>query len=93
MPKIKNLEGLTTEEINAELNNGAKFVMFQYCISIILLTFKRSSNIYFVKAGQSSVKHSIGFTIITALFGWWDFHGAQFTLYKPCTLICLAEQT
>lgn len=71
MAKIKNIEGLSSDEINNELNNGAKFIVFQYCFSIIVMTFKRGSDIYFVKTGESTVKHSIGFTLITLIFGWW----------------------
>lgn len=71
MAKIANINGLTIAEINQELSNGAKFVMFRYCVSILVLTFRRSSNIYFVRAGESAAKHSITFSIITFLFGWW----------------------
>ena len=71
MAQIKNIEGLTVEEINLELSRGAKFVIFRYCISIILMTFKRSSDIYFIKAGESTIKYSIGFTLLTFFLGWW----------------------
>ena len=56
MAQIKNIEGLTVDEINRELSNGAKFVVFEYCISIVVMTFKRGGNIHFIKAGQSTVK-------------------------------------
>lgn len=71
MVKIKNIEGLTFYDINRELNNGAKFVIFIYCYSIIIMTFKRSSDIYFIRAGESTLKYSIRYIIITLLFGWW----------------------
>jgi hypothetical protein len=71
MAQIKNIEGLTNEEINNELRNGAKFVIFQYSISIIVMSFKRNSAIYFIRAGQSTTKHSIGYTILTCVMGWW----------------------
>ena len=71
MAEIKNIEGLSIDDINRELSNGAKFVIFEYCFSIIILTFKRGSDIYFIKAGESTVNHSIGFTLITLIFGWW----------------------
>ena len=71
MAEIKNIEGLTVEDIHKELSRGAKFVAFQYCFSIIIMTFKRGSDIYFIKAGESTIKHSIGFTLITLIFGWW----------------------
>jgi hypothetical protein len=71
MAQIKNIEGLTVSDLNHELSRGGKFVVFQYCISIIFMTFKRGSSIYFIRSGESTVKHSIGFTLLTFVFGWW----------------------
>ncbi|MEZ4774585.1 MAG: hypothetical protein R3D00_15475 [Bacteroidia bacterium] len=71
MPQIKNIEGLTTGEINRELREGAKFVIFQYCISIVLMTFKRGSDIYFIRADESPLKYSFGFTLLSLVLGWW----------------------
>ena len=71
MAAIKNIEGLSVNDINRELSNGAKFVVYQYCFSIIVMTFKQGSDIYFIKAGESALKYSIGFTLITLIFGWW----------------------
>ncbi len=73
MSQINNIQGLSTEDINWELNNGAKFVVFQYCISILIMTFRRNSDVYFIKAGESTTKHSIGFTLLTFFIGWWGF--------------------
>ena len=71
MASIKNIEGLTVDELNRELRNGGKFVVYEYCISIIVMTFKRGSDVYFVKAGESTIKNHIGLTILTFLLGWW----------------------
>jgi|GEM_PF-3812882 len=38
---ISGLEGLSDEDITFELNKGAKFVRYGYCISIILMSFRR----------------------------------------------------
>lgn len=73
MASIKNLDGLTTEEINRELAHGARFVMFQYTISVVVMTFRRSSDIYFVKAGESAVVKGLPFTFLSLVFGWWGF--------------------
>ena len=71
MAQIKNLEGMTTNDLARELDQGGKFVVFQYAISVIFMSFKRSSDIYFVKAGESGFKHGIGFSLISLLLGWW----------------------
>jgi hypothetical protein len=69
--KIKGIEGLTQEQIQMELQRGAKFVMYQYCISVLVMTFKRPSSIYFIRAGEGSIGKGIGFSGLTLLLGWW----------------------
>jgi len=69
--KIQGTEGLTTQEINDELANGAKFVVYRYCISVIILTFRRNSDIYFIRSGQNSVVKGLGWTFLTLFLGWW----------------------
>jgi hypothetical protein len=71
MAAIKNMDGMSDADINQALNEGAKFVLFQYCISILIMTFKRSSAIYFVRAGESTISKSLPFTLISFFFGWW----------------------
>jgi hypothetical protein len=69
--KIQGIEGMTGTELSIELQQGGTFVIFQYCISILVLTFKRSSNIYFIRAGESAVGKGLVFSLISFLLGWW----------------------
>ena len=69
--KIIGIDGLTHEQIGEELNNGGKFVVYRYTISIIILTFRRSSDIYFIRPGQNAVVKGLGWTALTFLLGWW----------------------
>src|SRR3954463_3487658 len=62
---------MTVDRLTSQLGRGAKFVSFQYCVSVVILTFKRPSAIYFVPAGESAVTRGIGFTLIPLLAGWW----------------------
>lgn len=71
MAQIQGMEGLTNEQVSHELRNGAKFVMFKYCISIVVMTFNRTSDIYYIRPGESSFKHGIGWTLLTLVLGWW----------------------
>ena len=71
MSKIKNLDNLSDAEISQEMAKGGKFVIFEYAISLLIVTFKRSSDVYFIKAGESTFKYSILFTLVTIVFGWW----------------------
>jgi len=39
--KIKGIETLSPDQLRHEIERGGRFVIFQYCISIVVLTFKR----------------------------------------------------
>ena len=69
--KINGAEGMTIEDIELELDKGGRFVVFQYCISILIMTFRRVSDIYFIKAGEFTFGLSIKYTLVSLLFGWW----------------------
>jgi len=68
---IKGIENLSVDEINAELQKGAKFVVFQYCISIVVMSFKRSSGIYFIPSGTSAASKAAPWCALSLLVGWW----------------------
>lgn len=69
--KVIGIEGMTAEEIRNEITRGGIFVVYQYCFSIIVMTFVRSSSIHFIKSGQDRAAKAAPFTLLTWLFGWW----------------------
>lgn len=68
---IKGLDGLSDERINFELQKGAKFIVYEYCISILIMTFKRPSQLHFIKADESRFAAGIVYAVISLFFGWW----------------------
>jgi hypothetical protein len=69
--KIQGIDGLSQSEIDFELQRGAKFVLFQYCVSVVVLTFKRPSDIYFIRSGENAVVKGLPFTLLSLVAGWW----------------------
>jgi hypothetical protein len=69
--KIIGIEGMTDEQVRGELERGGRFVIFQYCISVLVMTFRRGSSIYFIRAGRSAAGRAFGYSLISLLFGWW----------------------
>jgi len=47
---------------------GEKFVVYQYCISVLIMTFNRSSNIYFVPGSESRVLKGLGFSLLSSFW-------------------------
>jgi hypothetical protein len=72
MSKILGLEDIKSDgELQQELQQGGKFVVYQYCISVLILTFKRSSNVYFIRHEENAVIKGLPFTLLSLVLGWW----------------------
>ena len=71
MSQIRNIENLTIEQVQDEIIRGGKFVTFPFAVSIIVITFRRSSDIFFVKAGENAMQYGWTSFLITLFFGWW----------------------
>ena len=68
---IQGIKDLTPGELRHQVELGGRFVFYKYTVSVVVLTFRRSSDIYFVKAGESRVVKGLGWTALTFLLGWW----------------------
>ncbi|MBA3707234.1 MAG: hypothetical protein H0W83_00265 [Planctomycetes bacterium] len=71
IPPIEGINGMDFKAIESEIENGGKFVMYQYVISVVILSFRQPSPIIFVKGGGSRIAKGFKYTAIAFLFGWW----------------------
>ena len=51
---IQGAEGMSPGDIRDEINRGGRLVIYTYCISIVVMTFKRPTDIKLVRAGQNA---------------------------------------
>jgi hypothetical protein len=68
--KILGIEGMSPDRLQFEIQRGAKLVCYQY-ISIVVMTFRRASNVYYIPAGESAVAKGLPWTLLTLVAGWW----------------------
>ncbi|SRR6266702_471935 len=68
---IDGTSGMSPQEITFEIQRGGRFVVYQYCVSLLIVTFKRNSPVKFIRAGESATAKGLPFTLLTAVFGWW----------------------
>lgn len=86
---VAGTEGLTQHQVMTEIQKGGKFVTFPYTISIVVLTFSRTSEIKLIKAGQGTFGTALPYLLISFFFGWWGFPFG--IIYTPISLVkCLA---
>ena len=69
--KINGIDGLSPQQIAEEIDNGAKFVVYQWCISVLVMTFKRGTDIYYIKPGENAVVKGLPWTLLSLFVGWW----------------------
>jgi hypothetical protein len=69
--QIKGIEGMSDAEVIGEIQRGGRFVYYQFCISILIMTFRRSSDIYLVREGESRVAKGMPWTLLSLVAGWW----------------------
>lgn len=79
--RIKNIDGLSAEDLQQEAEKGGRFVYFPFTVSLIVVTFKRTSDVYLIRGNEKTVTKSFPFILISALFGWWGIpFGPRYTL-------------
>lgn len=84
--KVRGIDGMSRDQLRFEIQRGAKLVCYQYCISIVILTFRRSSDVYFIPAGESAVSKGLPWTVLSLIAGWWGIPwGPIFTIQSLVT--------
>lgn len=68
---IHGIEGMSLQDVKEEIDRGGKFVFYQYTISILVMTFKRPTDIYFIKGSESRTAKGLPYFFITLFLGWW----------------------
>ena len=62
---------MSWEELSVEISNGGRLVVYQYCVSVVHLTFLENSQIHLVRGGESAVAKSWRYILLSMLAGWW----------------------
>ena len=81
---IKGAEAMNAHEVAAEVARGGKIVIFEYCISLVVVTFKRPSAPHLVRAGQGTFGLALPYILLSLAFGWWGFPWGF--IYTPMAL-------
>ena len=75
---IARIEGMSIDQLRADVSRGGKFVMFPYTISLLVITLRRSSAVTYIAPGQSSFSKGLPYILTSLVLGWWGFRGGSF---------------
>ena len=81
---IQGIAGMSAEQLQHEVARGGRFVIYQYVVSALVITFRRSSDVYFVRGGESAAAKGLPWTALTFFAGWWGFPWGL--IYTPMAL-------
>jgi hypothetical protein len=84
-PAPKDITGLTAAELESQLAAGGRLVFYEFCISFILLTLRRQSAVYLLRAGERGIVRGLPYCLLSLFFGWWGVPWG--IIYTPLTLV------
>jgi hypothetical protein len=58
-------------ELAQALATGARLVAFEYCISFLVVTLRRTSRPLLLRPEQRTLLRSLPYSTVSLLFGWW----------------------
>jgi hypothetical protein len=68
---IPGTEGLTASQVVEFCRRGGRFVIWQYAVSIVVVSFRRNSGIRFIRPGKTGALDCLKFSMISGAVGWW----------------------
>ena len=68
---IRGIGRMTVGEMRAEVRQGARFVVFEYVLSFLLVTKRKTSAVFFIRPGESVFWKCLPYNLITLVAGWW----------------------
>lgn len=69
--RIRGTETWTPEQLNQEIARGGRFVVFEFCISLLLVTLRRPTDVYFLPADDLGLIRGLPWTLVSLFLGWW----------------------
>jgi len=69
--KVKGINGLTVAQVQDEIARGGRFVQYAWCVSLLVVTFRYKSPIYFIRSNENTFIKGLPFSVLTFLLGWW----------------------
>jgi hypothetical protein len=58
-------------DLERQILDGGRFVVFQYCVSVVVMSFRGTSRVMFLRANESGVGAALGYSLISFVVGWW----------------------
>jgi hypothetical protein len=65
--------------------DGGRLVFYEYCISLLFITLRRTSRLHYLRPGESGLMKGLPYTCLTLLLGWWGIPWG--IIYTPLAVL------
>ena len=65
--------------------SGGRLVVYEFCISLILITLRRPSAPVYLRPGERGIVRGLPYSLLSLLFGWWGLPWGM--IYTPLTIL------
>lgn len=83
--RVVGIETLSAEQRLQAERDGGRYVFFEYCISLVFISLRRPSAIYFLHQGRSGFLLGLRYSVVSLLLGWWGLPWG--IIYTPLTIL------
>ncbi len=83
--RIKGIDAMTPEEVDALLAAGGRFVFYEFCISLIVITLRRPTAVVLLRPGELGLLRGLPYVFLSLLLGWWGIPWG--IIYTPLTVL------
>ena len=83
--QIHGIDSSTPDAVARALAAGSRLVVYEYCISLIVVTLWRRTGVYCRPAGDRGLLRGLPYTLLSLLLGWWGIPWGF--IYTPLTII------
>jgi hypothetical protein len=73
--KIIGISQMSIEEIISKVGAGGRFVMFEYCISPLVVTLDYDSDVFFVEPNEDAQRLGLRYILLSFFLGWFSILG------------------
>jgi hypothetical protein len=81
---IRGIEGLSLDDIEREVAAGGRFVFYEYCVSVLIASSRRPTDVFFLRANDRGILRGLPYCLLSLLLGWWGLPWGP--IYTPLTL-------
>lgn len=81
---LAGTEGMTLGDVELDVLKGGRFLRYPWNVSVIVLSFRNSSQLTYVRSDRSAGAGALGWGVFSLCFGWWGFPWG--IVYTPLSL-------